>query len=183
MKKIALLIVVLGISFSAYSQENTRSKELSRKEKKELRKKEDEQKKKRIIAIVESQKFVFEADQIMDRNGKTYPANSSINFIILDSNKVVFQLGSASMIGVNGVGGITIEGTVSSIKINRNEKNGYYYIIMKVESKLGFYDMQIDISPLGASRAKITTSNHKEIGYSGEIIPLAESRIHQGSTF
>jgi len=183
MKSILIIITALFISISVQAQENTSNKKLTRKEKKELKKKEDEKTKKEIRLLIESNKFVFEADQIIDREGNTYAANSNINFISLDSTHVVFQLGSASLIGVNGVGGVTIEGSTSTFKVNHNEKNGYTYIIMKVESKLGFYDIQMDISPLGKTSAKITTSNNKRIGYSGEIVSFKDSRIYQGTTF
>lgn len=183
MKKIALLIFAFGILFSVQAQEATNTKKLSRKEKKELRKKEEEKTKQHISQIVESRQFVFEASQIIDRNGNIYPANSNINFIIVDSNKVIFQLGSAARIGLNGVGGVTIEGSISRFDIKRNEKNGYYYITMKVDSKLGFYDMQMDISPLGNSGAKITVAKGGKIGYSGEIRSFKDSSIYQGTTF
>ncbi len=183
MKSLVIVFLSILISIPTYAQENNSNKKLTRNEKKELKKKEDEETKKEITLIVESKKFVFEADQIIDRKAMTYPANSSINFIKIDSNKAVFQLGSASTIGVNGLGGITIEGEITSFKIDKNEKNGYYYIVLKVTSKFGFFDIQFDISPLGNTNAKITTSDYKKIGYSGEIKSFDDSQIFQGITY
>jgi len=171
------------MAFPILAQENSNTKKLSRKEKKELRKKEKEAKIKRLSHTIESKRFVFEADQIMDRNAKTYPVISNINFVSIDSNIAVFQLGSASIVGVNGLGGVTIEGKIVNFKLNKNEKNGYYYIVLKVSTKFGFYDMQLDISPLGSTRVKITTSNHRKIGYSGVVKSFEDSNIYQGMTY
>jgi hypothetical protein len=183
MKNIIILFIAIFLSATVLAQENTSNKKLTRKEKKELKKKEEEQTKKEVSIVVESRRFVFEAEQIIDRESNTYPANSSINFIKVDSNKAVFQLGSAAVIGVNGLGGITIEGEITNYKVEKNEKNGYYYIVLKVSSRLGFFDIQFDISPLGFTRARITTSDYKKIGYSGQVKSFENSQTYQGITY
>jgi len=183
MKNTALIIFALFMLFSVQLMAQNNDEKLSRKEKKELRKKEEEKTKLEISKLLESRKFVFEADQIIDREGKTYLANSSINFISIDSNKAVFQLGSAATIGVNGVGGITIEGDITDFKLEKNEKNGYYYLILKVAAKTGFYEIQLDISPLGTTKARITTSDYRKVNYSGSIVSFKQSIIYKGVTY
>ncbi len=183
MKTIVVLIIAFFLSTTIQAQENTSNNKLTRKEKKELKKKEEEKTKKEVAKLVESKQFVFEADQIIDRQGNIYPANSSINFIKVDSNHAVFQFGSAATIGINGLGGVTIEGEISNFKIEKNEKNGYYYIVLKVNSKFGFFDIQFDISPLGNTSARITTSDRKKIGYKGEVKSYDSSKVFQGITY
>jgi len=183
MKTTAIISLALFMLFSVQLLAQNNDKKLSRKERKELRKKEEEKTKLEISKLLESRKFVFEADQIIDREGKTYLVNSSINFISIDSNKAVFQLGSAATIGVNGVGGVTIEGEITDFNLEKNEKNGYYYLVLKVTAKTGFYEIQLDISPLGTTKARITTNNYKKINYSGNILSFEQSTIYKGITY
>ena len=183
MKNISLIIIALFLTFSYQVQAQNSEKKLSRKERKELKNKEEEQTKKHISKLVESLHFVFEANEIIDRTGKAYNADATINFVALDSNKMVFQLGSAMLIGINGIGGITIEGTVTSSKTTKTEKNGYYYIVLKVSTTSGFYEIQMDISPMGFATVKVTTSGYKKIVYKGNIVSFENSNIYQGTAY
>ena len=163
------------------AQNNERK--LSRKERKELKKKQKEEDIKQISKLIESLHFVFEATEIIDRSGKSYNADASINFVAIDSNHLVFQLGSAMLIGINGVGGVTVEGEVTNTKITKTEKNAYYYLVIKVSARSGFYEIQMDISPYGFATVKVTTSNYKKIVYKGNIVSYDNSNIYKGTTF
>ena len=87
------------------------------------------------------------------------------------------------LIGINGVGGVSIKGKIESFKISKTEKNGYYYLVLKVAAIVGFYDIQMDISPSGFATAKVTTSDNKKIIYKGSIVSFDNTIIYQGTTY
>jgi len=182
MKHISLILsLIFFLSLTTMAQNS--EKKLSRKERKELKKKQKEEDIKQMSKLVESLRFVFEANEIIDRSGKVYNADATINFVAMDSNHLVFQLGSAMLIGINDVGGITIEGKITNTKITKTEKNGYYYLVIKVSATSGFYEIQMDISPSGFATVKVTTSNYKKIVYKGNIVTYGNSNIYKGTTF
>ncbi len=76
--------------------------------------------------------FVLMADRINMRN-YTYPnPQPNMNFVLVQGNKATIQLafnnGSA---GLNGLGGITVEGSVSGVKM-RTDKKGKIYMDFSV---------------------------------------------------
>ena len=77
--KYLLIILILGISITTFSQEN---QELNKKESKKQEQKEAKKEMERLYKIVESKKFVVEADLVYGTSGDTFPVQSNINFFI-----------------------------------------------------------------------------------------------------
>jgi len=179
MKKV-LVVLLTGFMFFTVQGQEVGKKKLTRKEKKELRRQQDEDAKKIVDAIIEARQFVLEANLIKNKSGQTFSVSSTINFVMVDSNKAVFQFGSAHTIGVNGVGGATVEGKITKYDVNKREKSGSYYIRINISATTGFYEIRLDISSTGMADAQVTALSNKKIGYSGRIIPLHESRVFQG---
>ena len=183
MKKISIILLVLFLGISIQTQAQEKSKKLTRKEKKELKKKQEEKRKEEVIQLIDSKKFIFEAYEIIDKHGNSFPANSDINFIKIDSNKMVIQIGSARSIGINGLGGIALEGTITKFDVSRKKEGSFTYIVMKAELKTGYYDIQLDISPSGSTRVTITSSEYGKIVLVGDINSIQNSRTIQGTTY
>ena len=183
MKKIILLFFVFLLTYSISTQAQTEQKKLTRKEKKELKQKQKQEEALQMAKLINSKKFVFQADEIIDRSGKSYSVSYSINFIVIDSNTAVFQFGSLMLIGINGAGGVTIEGKVTKMEITKDEKNLYHYIVVRVATNRGFYDIQIDVSPSGKATAKISNTASQKIVYRGEIVAPKDSSIYKGTAY
>lgn len=47
----------------------------------------------------------------------SYPVSPTTNFVMVEGDKLTLQLGFTGRIGANGLGGITIEGNISSYDI------------------------------------------------------------------
>ena len=181
MKKIIMILLALSISLGMQAQEN---KKLTRKEKKELKKKEDAEKAAKMKALIESKQFVFEANQVQNREGVTMPVTSSINFVIVDRDTVVFQTGTTGgNPGLNGAGGVTLEGTITDYKADYNEKNKYTYIVIRTSTMAGNFEIRMDISPLGNATVRIMKLGGNKLIYNGTISSFRESRIYQGITY
>ena len=183
MKKLVIIIIALFIGFNIQAQEDNSKKKLTRKEKKELKAKKEAERIKEVSAMVEHRQFVFEADQITNSVGVSVPINSNINFVMLDSNKVVFQTGSALAAGYNGVGGITLEGKVISYKIDKNERSKSYYIVMGVTTISGQYEIRMDIFAGGSANVRVMSMSGAKIYYTGTIHSFENSTIYQGTTY
>ncbi len=183
MRKFVIMIFVLLIGINIQAQEDNSKKKLSRQEKKELKAKKEAERKKEVSAMVEHRKFVFEADQITNSMGVSMPINSNINFVILDSNKVVFQTGSALAAGYNGVGGITLEGKVISYKVDKNERSKSYYIVMAVSTISGQYEIRMDIFAGGSANVRVMSMSGTKIYYTWTIHSFENSTIYQGITY
>ncbi|MEG1839186.1 MAG: DUF4251 domain-containing protein [Bacteroidaceae bacterium] len=143
MKKVLLLTVVLLISFcgTIQAQNTQRAKDLlkkqERKEKREERKTQDS-----ILNIItfdqayqalRNQNFVLEADNIIFWNGVTRYVTSNTNFISLYNGKAIVQTAFENgYSGPNGLGGITLEGSASGIRMN-TDKEGNVFFDMNVQ--------------------------------------------------
>lgn len=171
-----MITMAMFIMTGLFAQEKTRE------EKKAEREAEKQERMKRVEAMVENKQFVLEADYLRDRRGQSIPVNSTINFVSLDSNRAVFQFGSAHTVGYNGVGGATIEGKVTSWDM-RELKRGGYYVRVTISSTLGFYDINFSISSTGMAEATVTANTRGRLIYSGDLVALHESRVYEGTSY
>jgi hypothetical protein len=189
MKTQILIFGMLFISLAGFSQEQTDQQTMTKKEQKQLAKefrdaarKAEEEKDMRVTdSILNQRKFVLEADYISGRTGERYPVLSHLNFIKVDSSDAVLQLGSATGIGYNGVGGITVEGNITKYELNKKEgKRGTSYnVTLYIMSNLGIYDVQMWISANGQADATVRGTTRGELTYSGHLVPINESRVYK----
>jgi len=180
MRRVVILLVLSVFLINVGNAQDKRK--LTRKERKELREKLKEEKIKFVDSIIEQRKFVLEADYIMNRKGESFSVSSNINFIYIDSATAVFQFGSTYLIGVNGVGGVTVEGKIKDYQLTKR-KSGSYYIRISVSSSIGFFDINLNITSTGVADADISTMSNKKINYSGRIKSLSQSNVYQGRSY
>ena len=68
-------------------------------------------------AAVLNRDFVLEADQVTFKNGNTVFVNSSTTFISVKGNRAVVQISPSNFSsGPNGVGGVTVDGSISGMQ-------------------------------------------------------------------
>ncbi len=186
MKKIAFIIVALLVSFQGFSQDQGLTEKQQRQIQKQLKKEreaEEAAEKAAVVSLmVEYHRFVLGADRLRDRRGNTVEVSSMINFIACDSLYGVIQIGSDRYVGLNGVGGITVEGPVRSYELDKNEKSGVYSVSYTIQSSTGSYDVRMNVFPSGRADANISSNWPGQINYVGNIVPLATSRVFKGTT-
>jgi len=186
MKKLITLFAAMLIAITAFSQDQ----ELSKKEKKQLEKelkkeqqaKEAEMKAALIGVMVEYQRFVLEADRLRDKRGNTIQVNAGLNFVACDSINGVIQIGQNSYVGLNGVGGITVEGPISNYQYTFNEKKGIYNVSYYVRSAVGSYDVRMVCYSDGRADATVSSSWPGKLNYSGYLVAPAQSRVYKGNS-
>lgn len=78
---------------------------------------------------IDSSYFVITADRIMlDNRINVMAPESNTNFILVQGDKAIVQLAlSKAHPGLNGLGGITVDGTIGGRKIKTSKKGDIYY--------------------------------------------------------
>lgn len=183
MKKTIIFVIAVLLAVPAFTQEL--SKKEQRKLEKELKKEqqaaEQAEKAALVTAMVQYQRFVLEANTLRDKRGNSVPVVSNINFISADSLTGVIQVGSHTYIGRNGVGGITVDGNISSYEYTIHERSGSYNISYILRTPVGSYDVRISASPDGRAEATVrSTTWGDQLRYSGYLVPLGLSRVYKG---
>ena len=193
MKKYMLILGVLFITYTVYSQDDTVSQVMTKQEQKQLAKEkrqaerlaDEQQAKEATDQMMQQRQFVLEADYLSGRTGQRVPVTSTLNFIRVDSTEAVLQLGSASGMGYNGVGGITVDGNITKYDMTKKEgkKGTTYNLTLYIMSNIGTYDVQFWISPNGQADATVRSTTRGSLTYSGRLVPLDESRVYKASAF
>lgn len=153
---------------------------LSREEKKAARRDVQYHDFQTIDTMLMDKSFVLEANYLEDQWGLKVPVLSAINFIMVDSLRAVLQTGTRSTQGSNGVGGATAEGSISGLKIMKDEKHLSFYLRFTVTSNIGIYDVSMDIYSNRVARATITGLTRGKLVYDGRIESLYNSSVFKG---
>lgn len=196
MKYIQIISLSLALTFGMNLHAQQAREEPVPKASQELTKAEKKQKKKKarkarrmeerqeVMNLLESQRFVLEAHTLVDRYGRTYPLNPSINFVMLDSTDAVIQLGFSHLVGWNGLGGITLESRLDDLRINEPKKKTQYptALIRTVGSPMGLVTINLFPGSQGSTRATINGNFGERLTLIGNMVPLEQSGIFQGQT-
>jgi hypothetical protein len=135
-------------------------------------------------AALANQDFVFEASSVTFRNGATTYVNSTTNFISLKGNKAVVQISPSNYVsGPNGVGGVTVEGTVSGLEVRKDNK-GSTRLSMNVMGIGINAQVEIYMNP-GSSSASATVYpnfNSNTLWLQGTVVPYENSNVFEGTS-
>ena len=185
MKRILIVLITMAFIIPAWGQEEG---ELSRREKRKLerqerkaRMEEEREKTAKLVEyMAENQQFVLEANLLFDKYGQSFPVSPNINFVAVDSLEGVIQIGSNMYIGSNGVGGVTLEGSVGNYEFTENEKKGYYSISYSLTTSAGTYDVFMTMNKNGNADATVRGNFGGSIRYSGDVEHPSVSRVYKG---
>lgn len=184
-KRLILLVMLLASAVAAGAQ--TERRIYTKAEQESAQKREVE---KRIEAIQDSIRsveaftaleqldFVLEANRLSFKRGETAFVTSNTNFVSLSDDKAVIQIAPFYGGGPNGVGGITLEGRASNIKL-KTDKKGNVILTMSV-SGTGLSAM-VDISlPKNSYMASVTVNpnfHSNRVTLYGVLLPSGKSYV------
>lgn len=133
-------------------------------------------------ASLRNQDFVLEADNITFKNGSTVFVNSATNFISVKGDRAVVQISPSTFSsGPNGVGGVTVDGTISDQQVTRG-KDGRITFSMNVNGIGINAEVHIYMSP-NSNQATATVYpnfNSNTVWLSGTIVPYENSSVFEG---
>ena len=133
-------------------------------------------------AALKNQDFVLEADQVTFKNGNTVFVNSSTTFVSVKGNRAVVQISPSNFAsGPNGVGGVTVDGSISGMQ-RMVDKKGNTTISFNVMGIGINAQIEIYMTP-GTNRASATiypNFNSNTVWIEGEIVPYSNSDVFEG---
>ena len=194
MKKFIALAAVVLVSMATttmYAQESRAEKRADRKAQRDAeraRLKAEEQAQDAIsyaMAALKAHQFVMEADQVMFRNGQTAFVNSNTNFVLVNQGRGTVQVAFNTVYpGPNGIGGVTVDGTVSDIQMT-TDKRGNVNCNFSIQG-IGISAQIFLTLTDGGNNATVTISpnfNSNTMTLSGNLVPLEQSNIFKGRSW
>ena len=133
-------------------------------------------------AAVQNRDFVLEADQVTFKNGYTVFVDSNTTFISVKGNRAVVQISPSNFAsGPNGVGGVTVDGSISGMQ-RMVDKKGNTTISFNVTGIGINAQIEIYMSP-GTNSASATiypNFNSNTVWVEGNIVPYENSGVFEG---
>jgi len=135
-------------------------------------------------AAVLNQDFVLEADQVTFKNGSSVFVNSNTTFISVKGNRAVVQVSPSNFsAGPNGVGGVTVDGMISGMQKQIDNKGGTSLSFNVTGIGLNA-QIQIYMYP-GSNQATATiypNFNSNTVWMQGDIVPYESSSVFEGTS-
>ena len=200
---LTLSVIVAGLSMTALdmdAQNSSRSEkrqqemEKWRKEMAEFRARTEQNREMNALvdsiagvqaaAAVQNRDFVLEADQVTFKNGNTVFVNSNTTFISVKGNKAVVQISPSNFAsGPNGVGGVTVSGTISGMQrmVDKKGRTTVSFNVMGIGINA---QIEVYMTP-GTNRASATiypNFNSNTVWIEGDIVHYENSDVFEGSS-
>ena len=196
MKKVLFLTTLLLLSFTVTTYAQT-SKE-ARAARREALKKEREARKAleaqqdsiaylKAVEALKAGSFVLEANNVTFPNGITRYVSSNTNYVQVDNGEGIVQTAFSNFAyspGPNGLGGVTVQGNISGLKI-KEDKDGNYFYSYTIQGIAISATVFITLTG-GTNQASVNISpnfNNNNMTMTGVLLPLDESDVFQGTTW
>ena len=196
MKKVLFLttLLLLCITASTFAQTSKEARaarrEALKKERAERRALEAQQDSVAYFKAVEALKagaFVLEANNVTFPNGITRYVSSTTNYVQVDNGEGIVQTAFNNFAyspGPNGLGGVTVQGNISGLKM-KEDKDGNYYYNYTIQGVAISATVFITLTG-GTNQASVQISpnfNNNNMMMTGILVPLDESEVFQGTTW
>jgi len=167
-------LFVLLLSFGASAQTNEK---LTKEQKKQQRIAQEEAAWKMYNDLAANKLFMIE----IDRAGNNNSISPRLNFLYVKQDSAVFQLQSFPGISTNGLGGFTLNGTVSNYRYTPpKKKNKPIYIQMNLQSKNRAGIVNVNITVYGDGQCAIDLGSNADL-LQGTFMAPEKSKVLMGS--
>lgn len=185
--KTKLLIMLMGVLLGlgtitqVYAQN---SDTMTRQEKRAMKKKQrtaaDMAQFEQAKQALENGDWVLEANRLYTKWGRLINVSDQTNFVSLENNTAYMQLAFNGYTGPNGLGGITLKGKPTQIKMTE-DKNGNITYQMSVIGNALTADITVRLSKgnnfADAEVSAATTS--ARLRFAGQLVPLDQSTTYR----
>ena len=158
-------------------------RELSRQERKALQERIDSVQWAAALAAVNDTAFTLEADQVIFKYGQRAYVSSSTNFVAVRNGRATVQVAfNVPVAGPNGMGGVTLDGRVSSYSVSTDAKGNVVSVQMDVNGIAISSRLFIRLYR-GSNRAEVDVLpnfNSRRISLSGRLLPAGQSFVVKG---
>lgn len=189
MKKLMIAALMLGVlvgcstpsTLLTPSGVEVSASSLPKEEAQKLAKMQDSLYHERAANVLKNSSFVLEADRLIHDHGRSQTVSSMTNFIMVSGEKVVIQVAPFVGGGPNGVGGITVDGHTSNVKISTDKHGGVTYTMDAIGAGLS---ANVVVKLTGGSdyaTAQVKSNfNSSDITLQGRIVPRNASSVYKG---
>lgn len=133
-------------------------------------------------AAINGKQFVLEADKVIFKRGENAFVNANTNFVLVNDEKGTVQVAfNTPLGGPNGIGGITVDGTVSNFKI-KTGKRGDINCSFSIQG-IGISAQIFLTINKGSNDATVTITpnfNSNTLTLQGKIVSLERSNVFKG---
>ncbi len=127
--------------------------------------------------------WVLEANDIMFRNGIVRYVSSSTNYVSVDDGNGVVQTAFTNFIySPNGLGGVTVQGSVSGVSMNMDKDGNVFYNCSILGAGISA-TLNLTLTG-GTNQASIYISpnfNGNTLTMNGNLVPYDNSSVFQGT--
>ena len=187
MKKLLIMLALIaGISLGAEAQDEGKSKKEQKKEEKAAKKAARKQAQADAVlksnALIQSRQWVLEATTLQGKGGSSvFNLDPNLNFVIVEGEKGTIQLGLNGLAGWNGVGGVTLEGDVTSYEIRKGKKDGDPVMLNARFSGPGInVTMRLSVAGEFGDVLITGTFSNDRLTFRGKLVHPNESTIFKG---
>ena len=141
----------------------------------------------KAVQALKSGAFVLEANNVTFPNGITRYVSSNTNYVQVDNGEGIVQTAFTNFAyspGPNGLGGVTVQGNISGLKM-KEDKDGNYFYSYTIQGIAISAEIFITLTG-GTNQASVTVSpnfNNNNMTMTGRLLPLDESEVFQGTTW
>ena len=181
MKRIMLILVMASLAADLFGQTDQKvQKQMEQIDKKAKRDLEYSTNKQYLIQLAENRDLVLEATSIYGRHGYNATVTQN-NFILIDSTHFVMQTSAPNYVGQNGMGGVTIRGTITSYDVKPGKEKQPVVITAQVNTLgLGGATLIIRLPNPDNCSAIFTTNLGGTLTFTGPVTSVQESSVYKG---
>ncbi len=188
MKKFIALValVLVGASTMLCAQDSRKAeRDAERAQRKAQEQAADMAAYQEAIQALKAKEFVLEANQVIFRNGQNSFVTSNTNFVLVNGQKGTVQIAfNTPYPGPNGIGGVTVDGTVSDMQMNM-DKRGNVNCSFSIQGIGISAQIFINLTE-GNNNATVTVNpnfNSNTLTLSGNLVPLDQSDVFKGRSW
>ncbi|CDC01510.1 uncharacterized protein BN659_01680 [Bacteroides sp. CAG:443] len=182
MKKYVLFMILALTMVVGRVQAQSTEQNLSREEKKALQEQLDSLLAVEAVQAINEKAFTLEADRVVFKYGNMAYVNSNTNFVSVKGDNAVVQVAfNIPISGPNGIGGVTVDGSVSDYEV-KTDKKGNISISMNVMGT-GISARVFISLPKGTNHATVEINpnfNSNRMTLEGVILPIEKSNVFKG---
>ena len=179
-----ILVGLLGLFFTGVTAQTADNRKAVRKAERAQRQQErqalDRLYHNEAVQALDKRFFMMQTDRMMLRGGQVALVDPTTNFV-----SATVQVGfNAASAGMNGLGGITVQGTASDITM-WTDKKGYVFFDMNVVGIGISASVEITLFP-GNNSASVTVLpnfNMNRVTLEGKLIPYDGSAVIEGAPY
>lgn len=189
-KNVSFVVLALWVALGhIHAQDQQDQKRLLREQRREERRAQEERQDSlqfsQAFQAINNKAFTLEANQVVFKYGQTAFVSSNTNFVSVNDDQAVVQIAfNIPAAGPNGLGGITVQGSVSGYQVT-TDKSGNVYVAMNVIGAAISAAVNITLYS-GSNQASVTVNpnfNSNQLTLNGQLVPSSQSTVFQGSTF